>query len=247
MKRWLLSVVSPERLETVGLWLIVIGLLAEAALIANAMLFESIPPKFEKVLSAIFTIAIAAGVWIEHVGMTDSAEAKEQASRETISKIESRLAPRQIDEETFSALLDGQPKGKVEILYLDEQESMLLALQLFNGLRNAGWEIDGLASPIPPNSDAINSMFPLTFSVGANPAGVTLVINRGPSDEERTAIAKPGPGTTPYSVLARAILGAIGPNTVWGHDVACGWQKDLSPEIIRVVVAPKRIAEPPKP
>jgi hypothetical protein len=63
MRRWLLQFISPHALEAIGLWLIMIGLLGEAALI-----FSWVPLWYEKPLSFVFTLMIAAGVWVENVG-----------------------------------------------------------------------------------------------------------------------------------------------------------------------------------
>jgi hypothetical protein len=72
------------------------GLLAEAAVIADALTIEMIPSKLDKLLSAIFTVAIAAGVWIEHVGMSEQAEAKEAKANQKTAQLESEAAALQL-------------------------------------------------------------------------------------------------------------------------------------------------------
>lgn len=68
MRRLLLSAATDKTLERIGLWLIIAGLIGEAILIIAAIPPEKIPGEAARVLSIICTLAIAFGVWVEHVG-----------------------------------------------------------------------------------------------------------------------------------------------------------------------------------
>jgi len=72
MKRLMVSWVSAELLEKIGLWLIIVGLIGEAALV-----FSWFETNSEKSLTFIFTVTIAAGVWIENVGASDISSKKD--------------------------------------------------------------------------------------------------------------------------------------------------------------------------
>lgn len=103
MKRLLLSWVSAELLETIGLWLIIGGLIGEAALV-----FSILETRFEKPLTFIFTLAIAAGVWIEYVGSDDiSAEKDARIAEANARALEAQVAlekfkaPRHLSQEQW--------------------------------------------------------------------------------------------------------------------------------------------------
>ena len=63
VNRLLLSIASAETLNSVGLYLIIVGLVAEAVVV-----FFVPSGRSEKLLSISFTLVIALGVWVEHVG-----------------------------------------------------------------------------------------------------------------------------------------------------------------------------------
>src|ERR1700674_1657345 len=137
INRFLLSLASPEALKFVGLWMIIAGLVAEAAVII------AVPSGgLEKTLSVLFTLLIAAGVWIEHVGTAalEAVQQKEAAlSQEQLRK---QIGPRRIDSETFLKALEGKPKAPAEIMFSREDgEAFQLAIQIRNLLREAGWVV----------------------------------------------------------------------------------------------------------
>jgi hypothetical protein len=79
LKAFLLSKGSPETLKTLGFRLIIWGLIAEAIVIVF------VPSGgLEKTLSAIFTLAIAAGVWIEGIGFDAIAAMSKRTRREVL-------------------------------------------------------------------------------------------------------------------------------------------------------------------
>ena len=129
MKRWLLFLASPTWLERVGLWMIVGGLIAEALLIVDALTIESLPSKLDKPLSAIFTVAIALGVWIEHVG----AEAIKSRER----------APRHLERKQWAALIKTlrffAPQQFDVAALTSDPEAINFGREIESNLRSAGW------------------------------------------------------------------------------------------------------------
>jgi hypothetical protein len=88
MKRSLLRVLSAEKAEFIGLWLIIAGLVGEAVLI-----FWKIDPSWERPLTFVFTVAIALGVWIESVGASDISSEKDARIAEANARaLEAQLA-----------------------------------------------------------------------------------------------------------------------------------------------------------
>jgi uncharacterized membrane protein len=86
MNKLLLRYLSPEKLRWLGFWLIIIGLIGEAAVI----IFVTFG-KWEKVLTSIFTVMIAIGVWLEKVGADESTEPRHLASEQQ-QRIASKMA-----------------------------------------------------------------------------------------------------------------------------------------------------------
>jgi hypothetical protein len=150
MKRWLLSCVSAERLEAIGLWLIIAGLIGEAALV-----FSLVETSFEKLLTFLFTLAIAAGVWIENVGSADissekdariaEANARTKEAELALARLEERFSRRKITQKDQQFIADkisafkGQ-KGQIGCSPI-EFESMRLEGGLHAALQMGGWEI----------------------------------------------------------------------------------------------------------
>src|SRR5262249_37112927 len=181
-----------------------------------------------------------------------AAEAQAAEANLATQRLRARLAPRQIDGLIFARLLQGQPRSKVEILYLrDDPEANVLALQLFTNLQGIGWAVD-FPTFIPASGELQTFPTPLALTVGAHPSGITFLIDRILSADGRSVIMTPpgalisGVGVTPCSVLARAITAALRPGAVWGHDTAIGGVRpgDLRENTVRIVVAPKRLGDP---
>jgi hypothetical protein len=146
MKRLLLSLGSARWLESIGLWMIIGGLVAEAALFIDAIFWELIPSKPSKWLSFVFTLTIAIGVWLEHVGMAEAESVRRKPRRELlIGKIPLITeALRSFGNITFDVGM-GPNDGEVENFIWD----------LEPGLLNAGWSevnwtlLSGVSGGIP--------------------------------------------------------------------------------------------------
>ena len=93
-----LSIVSPETLKSIGFWLLIFGLVAEAAIIVT------LPSgRLEKRLSVLFTLTITAGVWIEEIGANAIDAAKDaELGRLTraITATQTAISPRSLSADT---------------------------------------------------------------------------------------------------------------------------------------------------
>lgn len=124
MNGFFLAIASAVTLKTVGLWLIILGLVAEAAVIIF------VPSgSVEKSLSVTFTLVIALGVWVEHIG-AESIAGPRVLTQEQRGRIVDKL--KQFSGTEYDvAISDSEP----EIL------DLVLAIELV--LSTAGWtELD---------------------------------------------------------------------------------------------------------
>lgn len=119
MNRWLLSKLGASRLAHLGLTLVIVGLVAEALLIAAAMVGPFLSDHADKFWTALFTIVIAIGVWFEYLG-------HKEASR-----------PRQLTDEQKEALrpvlnsdfFQKDPKPALRVASVSDAEAQMYAMQ----------------------------------------------------------------------------------------------------------------------
>ena len=224
-----MSIASPERLKAVGLWLIVMGLVAEAIMFLDAILFGALPPKLDKPLSVIFTLAIAAGVWIEYVGGNAIEAAKEKEAELAIAALKKTLATRQIKGDEFIKALEGKPKAPVEIMFVkDDAECFHLAMQVRDFLKMAKWEVEEPCFIIPPTDVARLSQYPSAMGAGGQPWGVTVVVR---ATSQADFVGKDA--DTPANALSAALLQSLG-------IIAGGTTFETGkPGVVRIVIAPK--------
>lgn len=238
MKRLLLSWLSAELLETIGLWLIIGGLIGEAALV-----FSWLETEFEKPLTFAFTVAIALGVWLENVGASDISSEKDARIAEANARaLEAQLAlekfkaPRQINGEDFLRRLEGKPKAPVEILFVrDDAECWQLAMQMRDWLRAAKWEYSEPAAITGPD-EARFASYPSSMQAGGQPNGVAIVqrVTSQADFKREEGSLFDGPIDTPHKALAYALIGSLG--GINGH---LSFETGPTPGTLRVVVGPK--------
>jgi hypothetical protein len=82
INRLLLRLLRPETLALVGFWLIIVGLVVEAATI---ILMPS--GTWEKIVSAICTLIIAVGVWWEEIAAGESKAPRHLFARATAAHL----------------------------------------------------------------------------------------------------------------------------------------------------------------
>jgi hypothetical protein len=145
MKRWLLSVMSANRLEIVGLRLIVFGLIADALLIIDALTIEYLPYKLDKPLSAAFTLAIAAGVWLEYVGaeaLKRDADARAATADLKVAQLDKKITPRVISEDAGLEIIEKiKPfSGIAFAVATDPAAEYGFVNRIIELLQRAGWK-----------------------------------------------------------------------------------------------------------
>jgi hypothetical protein len=156
MKR---SFLSPEALKSFGLWLIVVALLAEALLVIDGMTLESLTPKWEKLLTALFTVAIAFGVWVEHFG-AKIVDAPRRLTAEQQKEIAEKLKPfTKVTEPTPAEI--GTQEAAVFANDWKSMEAVILANDIAASLQLAGWRV---------NRNSVTHGMSLTVS------GVSLIV-----------------------------------------------------------------------
>jgi hypothetical protein len=155
VNRAVLSLASPETLKSLGLWLIIGGLVAEAAVIVF------VPSgKTEKTLSVIFTLVIAAGVWIEHVGASALEAAHEAQARLELAKLQ---GPRNLSPAAQGQILArlktfGAKPFNIGVLIGGLEPGSELADQLIAILSAASWQLQPwIADPGQRGAPAPNS------------------------------------------------------------------------------------------
>jgi hypothetical protein len=150
MKRLLLSPVLAKWCELIGLWMIIGGLIADGVLFIDAIFWEAIPPKPEKWLSLAFTLTIALGVWIEHIG-AKMLEAPRRLTLQQRSVVAEKMR-------SFAKIADNaKQEAAVFPTSFTSVESGNLADDIASALEEAEWRV---------------TRYPVTYS----PVGTTFAI-----------------------------------------------------------------------
>lgn len=182
-------------------------------------------------------ISVSAALISALVGYKISDLVQSDADRR-IAEAEKKIAPRQIQRDVFLKAIDGQPKARVEILYLrDDPECFDVAQQFWRLLQDARWDV---AAPVPiPSNNAQDALSfgPTSMSVSGQPSGVTIAahsISKAEADALTNQMFGKDWMRTPFTVLAGAIGQSLGRVSEW----AAG--PNAPPDgTLRIVVAPK--------
>jgi hypothetical protein len=154
-----------------------------------------------------------------------------------LDELRRQVAPRHVQRHVFLKAVEGQPKARVEIMYLrDDPECFDLAQQIWRVLQDAQWDVIAPV-PIPPSVASSYLQSPTAMSVGGQLLGVT-VVTHSVSEKESEAMPNILAGKnwerTPWTVLSNALLQSMGP--IGGS----GGGPNRPPEgVLRVVVAPR--------
>jgi hypothetical protein len=165
MKRLLLSVARAETIETFGLRLIILGLIAEAVLIAYALSIEPLPASLDKLLSAMFTLAIAMGVWIEHIGVNAKA-----APRNLTIAQQKRIATKMASFNGLRAVLGAVPPS---VTNTDVLEQLLSALRMADV--DAFINLNGVEASVSPTGASNRG----TMLTKGFPNGIAMIFTTG--------------------------------------------------------------------
>ncbi|QQO30730.1 hypothetical protein JJC00_18775 [Bradyrhizobium diazoefficiens] len=115
----------------------------------------------------------------------EAAEANARAAQYQLrfQQLADRLAPRIANETKLrEALAKVKPVGPVQVWYAPEaSDTMVLAFQIANILRETGWTVDG-PQPIPDKhrTDETGAILPKALAWGAQPWGLSFFANGGP-------------------------------------------------------------------
>jgi hypothetical protein len=170
-----------------------------------------------------------------------AANERAKAAELETQKIKERMAPRFMKREAFLKALEGQPKGRVEILYLrDDPECMEVAQNIGQLLEIAGWEVLS-REPLKARDERPNAAKgPSMMTVGGQPSGITVVAGFTSPEEQEAGVnrmlGKPW-ARTPFTVLEHAISEGIG-----RVSTASGGQYGVRAGMLRITVAPKGTA-----
>jgi hypothetical protein len=120
INRLLLRLLRPETLALVGFWLIIVGLVVEAATI---ILMPS--GTWEKIVSAICTLIIAVGVWWEEIAAGES-----KAPRHLLPEQQQRISARMAPFKGLCAGLGAVPPSRANTDFLNQLLAVLKAPML---------------------------------------------------------------------------------------------------------------------
>lgn len=163
---------------------------------------------------------------LEHMRLeTAQATQKQTEAALRLEQLKKQVAWRHIPADEFLKALQSGPKARmVNILYLrDDPECWCLAKEFLDVLNRAHWPF-GFPEPIKPNETLPFSMYPSTESIGANPTGISVEVNKlkFPDREDTTA----------FGVLTNAIVDTLG-------GVSPRENKSLPDGVFRIILGPK--------
>lgn len=223
-----------------GLWLIIAGLLGEAAVIIFVPSGD-----LEKTSSVICTLVIALGVWMEEIG-AEALEVRERTDAELkLAELNARAAeanaraksaqlelqrlssPRKFNFEKFKVIMgdDRATRAKVEVLYVrDCPDCMTLAAFIRLALLGAQWEVlkyGPLEEPTGEQAHLSSAMAVKGYSYGVT------VVGKAPSYLPFE--------NKPYGDLNFAINFALGET----NGVIGSKDESMPDDVVRVVIAPR--------
>lgn len=168
---------------------------------------------------------------------TSAAEAgaRQKEAELALQRVRRVLNSRTIPAPEFLELLEPQPKGDVEILYLrDDSETHSLAFQIAYLLQQAKWIAD-VPIPLPP-APPFSTVSAIQL-VGGNPTGVTLVTGAYSAEDNATVGLLMKDPKTPASAWAILMFGLS--KTLRPHLVVAKGDPSVPAGKIRIVVAPR--------
>lgn len=167
-----------------------------------------------------------------------NANARTKEAELKLEELRRQVGPRHVNRDAFLNSIQGDIKGKVEILYSrDDPECFEVAQQLWQLLITAKWDVTAPV-PIPQNNPSDTLVLgPTSMTVSGQPSGVTIAAY-SISEQESSATLQQMTGKdwlkTPYTVLTYAIGEAIGQVKSWvsgPNAPAAG--------TLRIIVAPR--------
>lgn len=177
---------------------------------------------------------------IDTAKLIAEANARQKEAEVKLEQLRERMGQRHIKGDRFLKLLDGKPKGRVEILFVrDDGEAFTLGLEIRDWLKRALWDVEeprpiadrDLAPRLAPNH-------PSAMAAGGQPQGVSVFLRaESQADFERETEQNPmdpdRPLNTPRKALSNALLDSLG-------SISGGMSGENGrPGILRVIIGPK--------
>jgi hypothetical protein len=107
-----------------------------------------------------------------------AANARTAEAELKLEQLRRQVAPRQLNREAFFKAIEGQPKARVEIMYLrDDPECFDVAQQIWRLLEDARWDV---TPPVPiPSSGEQDALQrgPTSMSISGEPSGITIAVH----------------------------------------------------------------------
>lgn len=171
---------------------------------------------------------------------TAEANARQKEAEVKLEQLRERMSQRHVKGDRFLRLLEGKPKGPVEILFVrDDGEAFNLGLEIRDWLKRAFWDVEeprpivdrDLAPRLAPNT-------PSAMAAGGQPQGVSVFLRaESQADFERETEQNPlDPNRlldTPRKALSNALLDSLG-------SISGGMSGENGrPGVLRVIIGPK--------
>ncbi len=237
MGLWGHSIETWDRWCVWGMWVAAIaGAIAVFAGLFTGIVGHQLSELSQREANQKIAEANARGEEARKLAASSNEQAK--ASELKLEQLRHEVGPRQLNRDAFLSALNGQPKAKVELVYLrDDPECFDLAQQIWRALLEAKWDATPPV-PIPQSSAPFAAHVPLAMTVEGQPSGVTVVAHSISNEEvaiqaDQFAGKHPGKATA-WTTLSSALgqsLGRIG-----------GGGGGINPPAegaLRVVVAPR--------
>ncbi len=151
-----------------------------------------------------------------------------------LEELRRHVAPRHVQRDVFLKAVEGQPKARVEIMYLrDDPECFELAQEIWRVLQAAQWDVIAPV-PIPPSVSALYLQSPTSMSVSGQPSGVTVATHSASEKEAEADLNSKNWEHTPWTVLQNALAESVGAISGWA-----GGPNSPPEGTLRVVVSPR--------
>jgi hypothetical protein len=207
--------------QLIAVFLVAIGVAAEfAGEYLSRSLERPIEAAREERLAKLTTEAEASRAAIA------AANARTAEAELRLEQLRKNVEPRRVDQPVFLKLLEGQPKSRIEIVYVrDDADAFQLSHQILDAFKKASWDVEQPV-PIKPFDTYPYSVIPSVMSARGQPRGVSIIKHEDP----RGWTNDPS-----YEALQRAFQQSlIGNITVGGAA-----DPQLPEGTLRVVVAPR--------
>ena len=151
-----------------------------------------------------------------------------------LEELRRHVAPRHVQRSVFLKAIEGQPKARVEIMYLrDDPECFELAQEIWRVLQDAQWDVVAPV-PIPKSVSSSHLQSPTSMSISGEPSGVTVATHSVSGKEAEADLNSKNWEHTPWTVLQNALLQSVGQISGWA-----GGPNSPPEGTLRVIISPR--------